>query len=150
MEVWKMDLQKMIIMERAFSGYSPKSVLGTIQLTQEKHQQELTSLKDKLQIEKEINQKLTEEVELTISVPQIQPDQKMNPMLEDLNEHLIMNNKSILELQIVLERQESIYMQELELKKKQKYLAKKRMQEALQYLKILPEMQTDLMKKKRV
>lgn len=145
-----MDLQKMVIMERAFIGYTTTSVLGTIQSTQEKHQQELTILKDKLRIEKEINQKLTEEVELTISVPQIQPEKKMNPMLENLMEHLVVNNKSILELQSVLERQESIYTQELELKKKQKYLAQKRMQEALQYLKILPEMQTDLMKKQRV
>ena len=145
-----MDLEKPLAFKRAFTGYSTISVLENIQLTQENYQKELTSLKEKIRLEREMNQKLKEEVELNYSVPQAIPtEQNVNPIVKDLTEQLVMNTKSIVDLQHGLEEQESIYRQELELKKKQKDLAKKRIQEALQYLKTLPSTQTESKKKQR-
>jgi len=145
------NLEKLLAFKRSFIGYSTISVLEKMQSTQENYQNELTGLKDRIGIEKEMIKKLKLEFELNYSLPQTNSTGKnMNSVVNDMIEQLVMNTKSIEELQKELEEQESTFSQELELKKQQKYLAKKRIQEALQYLKTLSETENEFKKKQRV
>lgn len=146
-----MDFEKTLAFKRAFIGYSTMSVLEKIHSIQEKNRCELTELRGSLQIEREMRGKLTEEVELTRAVPETNPTRKtISPVVTGLIEQLVRYNKSIEELEKGLEEQESIYKQELELKKQQKYHAKKRIQAALLFLQTSPGTETEFQKKQRV
>lgn len=110
------------------------SVVEHIQKLQAQYQTDINSLKEKLLIEREMNQKLKVEVELQQAIPKTNKiEDEIKPMVEDLFEQHLVNTKSILEVQDQLKEQETRYLQELESKKKQKDAANQRLQGALQY-----------------
>ncbi|PZX07061.1 hypothetical protein C7437_101168 [Psychrobacillus insolitus] len=142
-----MDIEETISNKKTLTGYSSKSVAEYIQSLQEKYQKEIKNLKEKLLIEKEMNQKLQVEVELKQSISQnTRMEQEIKTILEDVFEQHVVHTKSILDFQNELKEQEFNYIQELELKKQQKLLAKERLQEALQYFKVLPGTQIEVKK----
>ena len=129
-----MNPEKSISNKRSLSGYSSMSVVEHIQKLQEQYQTEINSLKEKLLIEREMNQKLKTEVELQQALPKTNTiEDEIKPLVEDLFEQHIVNTKSILEVQSQLKEQEMKYLQELDSKKKQKDAANQRLQGALQY-----------------
>jgi len=140
-----MNTEKPISNKRSFTGYSSVSVVEQIQSLQEKYQRKIAELKEALIIEKEMNQKLKIEVELQQSTPQTNPiEEEMNPMIEDLFEHHMINTKDLLDLQNELKAQETNYENELELKRKEVDRAKQRVYDALQYFQKPPETQGNL------
>jgi len=133
------NLEKNLSNKRALTGYSSASVVENIQSLQDKYEKQLKSLDEKLIIEKEMNQKLIMELERQQTIPQINPiEEEMQLLIDDLFEQHLMNTKTILDLQMMLDEQELKYKQELEKKRQQKEDAKIRLHEALDYLKTLP------------
>lgn len=146
MGVRQMNVEKPLSSKRALTGYSSLSVVEQIQSLQEKYQREITSLKETLMIEIEMNQKLKVEVELQQSTPQTTNpiEEKITSMIDDLFEQHMVNTNDLLNLQNDLKVQEMTYLNELELKQQQIDMAKKRLQGALQYFKTPPTTQGNL------
>jgi hypothetical protein len=129
-----MNPEKSISNKRSLTGYSSMSVVEHIQKIQEQYQKEINSLKEKLLIEREMNQKLKTEVELQQALPKTNMiEEEIKPLMEDLFEQHLVYTKSILEVQSQLKEQEIKYLQDLDSKKKQKDAANQRLQGALQY-----------------
>jgi len=134
-----MNAERPLTNKRSFTGYSSMSVVAHIQAVQEKYQKELNNLKENLIIEKEMNQKLKIEIEIQQSLPETNPiEEEISPMLEDLLEQHMMNTKSVLDAQNEFKAQELTCLKELEIKKQQRDMSKKRLQEALLYFKPTP------------
>jgi hypothetical protein len=135
MEVSKLNLERAIYNKRSIIGYDLKSVRNHIQSLQEKQQKELKLLQEKLMNEKSFNQKLKEELEVK---NQLLPDHsissEVNSMLMDL---FVQHTKLILEKQNEFQKQEREQLELLEKKKQQKEWTKKRLEDAIDYLKSL-------------
>lgn len=135
LEVSKLNLERAIYKKRSIIGYDPKSVRNHIQSLQEKQQKELKLLQEKLMNEKSDNQKLKEELEVK---NQLLPDHsissEVNSMLMDL---FVQHTKVILEKQNELQKQEREQLELLEKKEQQKEWTKKRLEDAIDYLKSL-------------
>lgn len=133
----KMDMERTIYKKYALIGYDAKDVRTYIQSLLASEKEEYNLLKEKVQHEKEENQRLLEELERKEQIPPMNPNaEEINGILMDLFAN---HTQSILDLKNELQEKEKQLVQQLKIKTQQREMSKNRIKEAPAYLKAMTE-----------
>lgn len=132
-----MDMERTIYKKYALIGYDPKDVRTYIQSLLASEQEEYNLLKEKLQNEREENQRLLEELEQKNQIPPINPiAEEINGILMDLFAN---HTQSILNLKNELQEKERQQLQQLKIKTQEREMSKNRIKKAPAYVKAMTE-----------
>ncbi|WP_379970520.1 hypothetical protein [Ectobacillus sp. sgz5001026] len=132
-----MDMERTIYKKYALIGYDAKDVRTYIQSLLASEKEEYNLLKEKVQHEREENQRLLEELERKEQIPPMNPNaEEINGILMDLFAN---HTQSILDLKNELQEKEKQLVQQLKIKTQQREMSKNRIKEAPAYFKAMTE-----------